>query len=36
MALIATMALALRGLGQNREQAFITAEQYWTTRNTSI
>lgn len=36
MALIATMALALRGLGQNREQAFATAEQYWTARDKSI
>lgn len=36
MALIATMALALRGLGQGREQAFATAEQYWVARNTSI
>jgi len=36
MALIATMALALRGLGQDREQAFATAEQYWAARNTSI
>jgi anthranilate phosphoribosyltransferase len=36
MALIATMALALRGLGQSREQAFATAEQYWAARNKSI
>ena len=35
-ALIATMALALRGLGQHREQAFVTAQGYWDTRNRSI
>ncbi len=35
-ALIATMALALRGLGQDREQAFTTAQGYWDTRNRSI
>jgi anthranilate phosphoribosyltransferase len=35
-ALIATMALALRGLGQDREQAFTTAQGYWETRNKSI
>jgi len=35
-ALIATMALALRGLGQDREQAFATAQGYWDTRNRSI
>lgn len=35
-ALIATMALALRGLGQDREQAFATAQSYWETRNKSI
>lgn len=35
-ALIATMALALRGLGQNREQAFATAQGYWNTRDRSI
>lgn len=36
MALISTMALALRGLGQPREQAFETAEQYWAARDKSI
>lgn len=36
MALISTMALALRGLGQSREQAFETAEQYWAARDKSI
>lgn len=35
-AVIATMALALRGLGQEREQAFATARGYWSTRNRSI
>ena len=35
-ALIATMALALRGLGQERDQAFATARGYWETRNRSI
>ncbi|WP_409313524.1 glycosyl transferase family protein [Pseudomonas putida] len=35
-ALIATMALALRGLGQHREQAFVTAQDYWDTRDRSI
>ena len=36
MALISTMALALRGLGQTREQAFETAQQYWDARDRSI
>jgi hypothetical protein len=36
MALISTMALALRGLGQSREQAFDTAQQYWDARDRSI
>ncbi|NBA96803.1 glycosyl transferase family protein [Pseudomonas sp. R5(2019)] len=36
MALISTMALALRGLGAAREDAFITARQYWENRNRSI
>jgi hypothetical protein len=36
MALISTMALALRGLGQSREQAFETAQQYWDARDRSI
>jgi anthranilate phosphoribosyltransferase len=36
MALISTMALALRGLGQTREQAFETAQQYWDARDKSI
>lgn len=35
-AVIATMALALRGLGQAREQAFATAQGYWQARNRSI
>jgi len=30
------MALALRGLGESREQAFATAEQYWAARDKSI
>jgi anthranilate phosphoribosyltransferase len=32
MAVIATMALALRGLGQDREQAFSNARVYWAER----
>ena len=36
MAVVATMALALRGLGQHREDAFATARRYWSERNTSI
>ena len=36
MALMSTMALALRGLGQNREQAFESAEKYWAVRDKSI
>ena len=36
MALISTMALALRGLGTPREQAFITAQHYWDARDRSI
>ena len=36
MALISTMALALRGLGQSRDQAFETAEKYWAARDKSI
>ncbi|MGE8323442.1 MAG: glycosyl transferase family protein [Pseudomonas sp.] len=35
MAVVATMALALRGLGQDREQAFVTARAYWSGRNQS-
>jgi anthranilate phosphoribosyltransferase len=31
-AAVSTMALALRGLGQPREEAFHTAEHYWATR----
>lgn len=31
-AVVATMALALRGLGKSREQAFETALHYWTSR----
>ena len=36
MALIATMALALRGLGHPRAQAFALAQQYWDARDKSI
>ncbi len=36
LALIATMALALRGLGMPRAEAFAQAEQYWANRNRSI
>ncbi len=36
LALIATMALALRGLGMPRTEAFAQAEQYWANRNRSI
>lgn len=36
MAVVATMALALRGLGHSREQAFILAQQYWDARDKSI
>ena len=32
LAVVATMALALRGLGQPREQAFETARRYWANR----
>ncbi|MNP09000.1 hypothetical protein D3C76_1010890 [compost metagenome] len=35
MAVVATIALALRGLGQDREQAFATARGYWGARNQS-
>ena len=35
MAIVATMALALRGLGQGREEAFATARDYWRARNQS-
>lgn len=35
MAVVATMALALRGLGQGREEAFATARDYWRARNQS-
>ncbi|WP_449434939.1 glycosyl transferase family protein [Pseudomonas putida] len=35
MAVVATMALALRGLGEDREQAFDTARRYWNDRKTS-
>lgn len=35
MAVVATMALALRGLGSDREQAFATARGYWSARNKS-
>ncbi|MGH8437229.1 MAG: glycosyl transferase family protein [Pseudomonas sp.] len=36
LAVQATMALALRGLGRPREEAFVQAEQYWGARNQSI
>lgn len=36
LALIATMALALRGLGMPRAEAFAQAQQYWANRNRSI
>ncbi len=36
MALISTMALALRGLGQTRDDAFLQARQYWDARERSI
>ncbi|MGE7956028.1 glycosyl transferase family protein [Pseudomonas sp. NPDC089530] len=36
LALIATMALALRGLGTPREQAFEQAQAYWDARDRSI
>ncbi len=36
LALIATMALTLRGLGHPREQAFALAQQYWDARDKSI
>ncbi|WDG52612.1 glycosyl transferase family protein [Pseudomonas chlororaphis] len=36
LALIATMALALRGLGMPREQAFERAQHYWDARDRSI
>ena len=35
LAVVATIALALRGLGQDREQAFATARGYWGARNQS-
>lgn len=34
-AILATMAVALRGLGRPREQAFAEAEQYWAERHQS-
>lgn len=33
LAVVATMALALRGLGQSREDAFAQAQRYWDKRN---
>ncbi len=36
LALLSTMALALRGLGMPREHAFEQARQYWNARNRSI
>ncbi|HCL52114.1 MAG TPA: hypothetical protein DIC37_03000, partial [Pseudomonas sp.] len=35
-AVLATMALALRGLGQDREQAFAHAQGWWADRDRSI
>ena len=35
LAIVATMALALRGLGQPREAAFMQAQHYWAQRNQS-
>lgn len=35
LAVLATLAMALRGLGQSHEQAFETARNYWTQRKTS-
>ncbi|MCQ4062013.1 hypothetical protein FK516_29435, partial [Klebsiella pneumoniae] len=36
LAVIATMALALRGLGATREAAFEQAQSYWRARHSSI
>lgn len=36
LAVVATIALALRGLGQSRESAFSQARQYWERRNLSL
>ena len=36
LALLSTMALALRGLGTPREQAFELAQRYWDNRDKSI
>ncbi|MFK0089925.1 glycosyl transferase family protein [Pseudomonas sp. NPDC090755] len=33
LAVVATMALALRGLGQSRDEAFVQARLYWDSRN---
>ncbi|MGV2836522.1 glycosyl transferase family protein, partial [Pseudomonas shirazensis] len=33
MAVVATMALALRGLGKDRDQAFADAQRFWADRN---
>jgi len=35
LAVVATMAMALRGLGQSRQQAFESARSYWSARKTS-
>jgi anthranilate phosphoribosyltransferase len=35
LAVVATMALALRGLERSREDAFAEARQYWAQRNLS-
>ncbi len=36
LAVLSSMALALRALGKNREEAFKEAAHYWATRNESI
>lgn len=36
LALISTIALALKGMGLSRDEAFEKAEQFWANRNTSI
>ncbi|MDB6144615.1 MAG: hypothetical protein JWP80_3659 [Pseudomonas sp.] len=36
LALISTIALALRGLGTPRDEAFVVAQQYWDARDRSI
>lgn len=36
LAVVATMALALKGLGQSRDTAFTQAQTYWAQRNLSV